>query len=232
MSLPGIPEHRSAGHGPAKIAHGVNRLAVPIEFANVIVRKAAVERIFSGGLDAFARQDMINNTFSEDDHLLRVSFMSTGEALAFASIIEAAGLRFLGPEAESDIACFDGRRDAIPIWLSVGSIDGHFACWANAYPVGELVRPEPGFMLRCPWSVYISLTEVVRECQAKIHQLTTDPEDLATFRCTRGDAEITIHVFGESDGTSLLGLFGWRQMARRSQFQAIHNPKQRLPDAS
>ena len=49
---------------------GGERLALAIEFVNVIVRKSAVERCFPGGLDGFARQDLANLT--EDEHLVRV----------------------------------------------------------------------------------------------------------------------------------------------------------------
>lgn len=81
-------------------------MAVAIEFVNVIVRKSAVESCFPGGLDGFARQDLCNLT--EDEHLLRVGFMSGSEASDFVSELEAAGLRYVGPVAESDIAVVNG----------------------------------------------------------------------------------------------------------------------------
>ena len=64
-------------------------MAIPIEFVNVIVRKSAAEKKYSGGLDGLARSDLAN--YLEDEHLVRVGFMSTREAFCFAEQLEAAG---------------------------------------------------------------------------------------------------------------------------------------------
>ena len=162
-------------------------MAVAIEFVNVIVRKSAVERCFPGGLDGFARQDLANLT--EDDHLLRVGFMSGGEAFRFASELEPAGLRYLELDAASDIAVV-WSGSAVPPWLSVGTVNGYPACWASDHPVGELTWPEPGFLLRCPRAVYNSLPVVVRQCGAEVHEAVSgvEPGYLANLRCVRGDA--------------------------------------------
>ncbi len=194
-------------------------MAVAIEFVNVIVRKAAVEHSFPGGLDGFARQDLPNLT--EDDHLLRVGFISGGEASVFVSELEAAGLRYTESDPGSDIAMvWDGS--ALPRWLAVGAVGGHWACWASDQPPGELALPEPGFLLRCPRQVYQSLPEVIRRCGAEVHQAAggAEPAALAKLRCVRGGAEIMIDAVGESDGCSPVGLMGWRQLARRAQFPA------------
>jgi hypothetical protein len=199
---------------------GGNRLALPIEFVNVIVRKPAVDRCFPGGVDGFVRQDLAN--FTEDEYLLRVGFMSTAEASEFVSELEARGLRYLGLEADSDIAVVIGSDSATPPWLSVGSIGGHPACWASSHPAGEIAWPEPGFLLRSPRAVYDSLAEVVRQCGAEVHDATTErePGGLAQLCCVRGDAEILIDVVGEREGDSPVGLWGRRQLARRQQFHA------------
>jgi hypothetical protein len=192
-------------------------VAVGIEFVNVIVRKAAVERSFPGGLDGFARQGLPNLT--EDAHLLRVGFMSGGEAFEFVSELEAAGLCCTESNPGSDIAVvWDGSP--LPRWLAVGAVGGHWACWASDHPPGELALPEPGFLLRCPRRVYQSLPEVVRRCGAEVHQAAggAEPGALAKLRCVREDAEITIDAVGESGGDSPVGLMGWRQIARRAQF--------------
>jgi hypothetical protein len=190
-------------------------LAVAIEFVNVIVRKAAVESRFPGGLDGFARQDLPNLT--EDDHLLRVGFMSGSDAFGFVSELEAAGL-----DGESDIAVVVGSDSAVPPWLSAGLIDGHPACWASNFPAGEVAWPELGFMFRCPRAVYELLPALIRQCGAEAHQDTIGvaPETLARLRCIRGDAEITIEVFGRLEGDAPVGLWGRRQLARRAQFRA------------
>jgi hypothetical protein len=195
-------------------------LAIPIEFANVIVQKPAVERSFPGGLGGFARQDLSN--LCEDDHLLRVSFMSTAEAFRFISELEAMGLRFRDLEAASDIALVQGLDDAVPPWLSIGRVDDHAACWASGNPAGELASPEPGLFLRCPRPVYDSLAEVVGRCGAQLQEASTDAEEgvLARLRCVRGEAELLLDVIGDREGDSPVGLCGWRQLARRIQFRA------------
>jgi hypothetical protein len=72
-------------------------LAVAIEFVNVIVRTFAVKSRFPGGVDGFARQNLSNRI--EDEHLLRVGFMSGSEASDFVFELEAPGQRYLGPVA-------------------------------------------------------------------------------------------------------------------------------------
>jgi hypothetical protein len=67
-------------------------LAVAIEFLNVIVRKSGAEKRYPGGLDRLARFDLAN--YLEDEHLVRIGFMSSREALDFADELEAAGLRY------------------------------------------------------------------------------------------------------------------------------------------
>jgi hypothetical protein len=194
-------------------------LAVAIEFVNVIVQKIAVEHRFPGGLDGFARQDLANLT--EDDHLLRVGFMSGSDAFGFVSELQVAGLRYLELDAASDIAVV-WEGSAVPPWLSVGSVNGCRACWASEYPPGELVWPEPGFLLRCPRAVYGALAELVHQYGAEVREVASraEPESLGELRCVRGDAEIIIVVVGEREGGSPVALWGRRQLARRRQFHA------------
>jgi hypothetical protein len=194
-------------------------LAVAIEFVNVIVRKSAVELSFPGGLDGFARQDIPNLT--EDAHLLRVGFMGGSDAFGFVSELQAAGLRYLEMDAASDIAVI-WSGSAVPPWLSVGAVNGYSACWASDHPVGELAWSEPGFLLRCPRAVYNSLAQIVGQCgaEAVAAESGTEPGYLARLRCVRGGAEIEVDVVGERDSDSPVGLWGRRQLARRSQFRA------------
>jgi hypothetical protein len=192
-------------------------LAVAIEFVSVIIRKPAVERYFPGGLDGFARQDLANLT--EDDHLLRVGFMSTADALAFVSELEAVGLR---GSCLADLAVIVGSDSGAPPWLSVGTVNGYAACWDSRHPAGELAWPEPGFLLRCPRSVYDSLSEIMCQCGAELHDATTSLESgvLARQRCVRGEAEMILEVFGGPQDGSPVALWGRRQLERRRQFHA------------
>lgn len=194
-------------------------MAVAIEFVNVIVRKAAAQLSFPGGLDGFARQAIANLT--EDDHLLRVGFMSVSEAFRFVTELRAAGLQYLEQDIASDIAVV-WNGSAVPPWLSVGTLNGYLACWASQYAAGEVVCPEPGFLLRCPRAVYDALTGVVGLCGAEVHKEPSgvEPGWLGHVRCVRGEAEIAIDVVGERDGVSPLGLWGRREVARRKQVRA------------
>jgi hypothetical protein len=191
-------------------------VAVLLEFVNDIVRKAAVESRFPGSLDGFARQELANLT--EDDHLLRVGFMSTNDALRFVSELELAGLRYCEADASGDIAVLDGISDVVPAWLSLGDVCGTPACWDANHPAGELATPEPGFLLQSSRSVFDSLPEIAKLCGATLSDAPlSDAACIATLRCIRGDAEIVIDVIGDD---SRVGLWGRRLLERRSQFRA------------
>lgn len=194
-------------------------MAVALESVNVIARKAAVERAFPGGTDGFARQDLPNLT--EDDHLVRVGFMSGGEASRFVSALEAAGLRYAGAEPGGDIAVVWDGGD-LPPWLAAGAVGGRWGCWASDHPAGELARPEPGFLLRCPRPVFHALPDLVGRCGAELVPAAdgAEPGLLARLLCVRGEAEIPIEAVGEVDGDSPAGLAGWRRFTRRTHLAA------------
>ena len=200
-------------------------MALVTEFVNVIVRKSAVETRFPGGLDAFARQDLPN--LAEDDHLLRVGFMSTRDALSFVSRLKIAGLRPTDAGPDSDVAVLSGDDHPVPPWLSVGRVGGRAACWASGFPPGEPAAPEPGFLLRCPRAVYDSLHELVRRCGADLLQPAADadpaPSDAEpgpALRCVRGDAEAIIYVIAPPEAGSPVALWGSRHIARRAESRA------------
>ena len=77
-------------------------MSVLIEAASVIVRKKAIEERLFGGLAKF--QELVpNNTYCEDDFLVRVGFMSIDESKNFIELLETYGLRFLVNERTEDI---------------------------------------------------------------------------------------------------------------------------------
>jgi hypothetical protein len=193
-------------------------LAVAIGCVNVIIRKSALEGRYPGGVDAFARQDLINLT--EDDHLVRVGYMSGAEAASFVAELKQAGLRYFGPNADSDLAIVVEEDDAIPPWLTCGRVNGHRSCWASDYPPGKLAWPEPGFIVRCPRSVYQALPDLVRQCGAQLCDVSlAAPEWSAKLRCVRGEAELTIFVAGDHEGNGPVGLLARRDLSRRRQFE-------------
>lgn len=115
-------------------------MAVVLEFASVILRKSAVERDIPGGLDAVTQLSLPN--LAEDEHLLRVGFMSTSEAAALISSIVALGSR-------DGLALVQWGVLPHPEWISVGMVDDQAACWLAGTPPGALARVEQNRMLLC-----------------------------------------------------------------------------------
>lgn len=66
-------------------------MAIQIEFSNLILRKSAVDAKYPGGLDAFAQRSLPN--YLEDDHLLRIGYMSTVEAMEQMDALNQLGFR-------------------------------------------------------------------------------------------------------------------------------------------
>src|SRR5262249_23102119 len=128
-------------------------LAIALEFVNVIARKSAVEEKYAGGLDAFARQELAN--YMEDEHLVRVGFVSTGDAFAFVEELRAAGLLY-----SDDVAVITGTTSEAPSWLTVGKCEGRSACWLSGQPAGGLIDFETGILLHC--RSFATVAEIVR----------------------------------------------------------------------
>jgi hypothetical protein len=193
-------------------------LAVAIEFVNVIVRKSAAEKNYPGGLDGLARLDLPN--YLEDEHLVRVGYMSTREALGFAERLEAVGLRF-SENGESDIAVITWSDPETPLWLSVGECEGRGACWLRECSPGKLIDFDPCMMLRWAASAFPSVKEVVRvlrECDAEVRECGRSTEGPATvlLDCAREGAQIEVEVFKDSDDGRPIGVSGRRILARRT----------------
>lgn len=134
-------------------------MAVAIEFLSVIVRKAAAEEKYPGGLDGFARLDLGN--YLEDEHLVRIGFMSSRDAWAFADELQSAGLR-CSNDRESDIAVISRPNGPTPPWLSVGTCEGREACWLAGCSPGKLIDLDPCMMLRMPGPAFSSVEAVVK----------------------------------------------------------------------
>jgi hypothetical protein len=196
-------------------------LAIPIEFVNVIVRKSAAEKKYSGGLDGLARSDLAN--YLEDEHLVRVGFMSTREAFCFAEQLEAAGLRF-SEDGESDIAVITWGDPETPPWLSVGECEGRGACWLRDCAPGKLVDVDPYMMLRWAAPILPSVEDVVRTLRrrgADVRERAVNAEDPGTvlLDCSREGAQIEVEVFKDCD-SGRIGVWGRRNLARRTSIDA------------
>jgi hypothetical protein len=196
-------------------------LAVAIEFVNVIIRKSAAERKHPGGLDGIARLDLAN--YLEDEHLVRVGFMSTGEAFGFAERLEAAGLRF-SEDGDSDIAVITWWDEKKPPWLSVGECNGRAACWLRGCAPGELIDFDPCMMLRWAAPILPSVQEVVQVLQragadVRERSQTDAKSDTVLLDCFREHAQIEVEVFKDSDN-KCFGAFGHRNLTRRTAIDA------------
>jgi Tetratricopeptide repeat len=66
-------------------------VAVLVEALSVIVKRASIDAIWSGGWQGFERV-VPNSTLSADPHLVRVGFMTPTDVLAFIALLEDGGL--------------------------------------------------------------------------------------------------------------------------------------------
>lgn len=172
----------------------IQDVAIEIEFANVIVRKTALERCYPTDIDAFI---LSLANFMEDDHLVRVGFMTTGEAVALVDELLRKGL------SPTEVALV--QDEAAPTWLDVDQIDHHRCCWLRGEPPGIVVRlTDDAFGLGLPLDARID--EIVR----------TRGATLDGARCTRGEAEIELQVL-ENEPSRMLIVMGRRERARRAQ---------------
>ena len=189
-------------------------MAVEIEFANVIIRKPALEAKYPGGLDGFAASDLPN--YIEDDNLVRVGFMSTGEALDLADNLSRHGLAF-DETAQSDFAVV--QHDSYPDWLTIGAVDNSVGCWLTGTDSGSLMKCTNGFLLRCPRDLFDRLEPVLESFGVSVIRSEPPPKDRNEFiqvvHFSRGNASITANVIGDTSRNSPVGLWASRDLSRR-----------------
>lgn len=115
-------------------------MAIELDCASVIVPIDSLEARYPGGVAAY-RDDCPNNSYLQDEHLTRVGFMSTTEAVRYLGQVASKGLRVTDDPSASDVVLINGR-DSNPtcIWLEYGGHGGAVACWLRGHPPGELVR--------------------------------------------------------------------------------------------
>jgi hypothetical protein len=65
-------------------------MAIPISFITLVIRKDALETDYPGGLAAFRAQRQ--GRLEEDQHLVGVAFMSSGEVQPFLDVLMALGM--------------------------------------------------------------------------------------------------------------------------------------------
>jgi len=188
-------------------------LAIAIEFVNVIVHKPAVEARFPGGLDGFVRQELCN--YLEDQHLVRVGFMSGRDAFAFVKELENAGLCY-SDEVESDIAVITCGNPALPSWLTVGECEGLTACWLTAQPPGRLVQLDRGILLRCrAFKTVGEIVSVFCDCSAEVRE-GDSVEGSIMLECQRGVARVQVEVFLDGHAGCPIAVLSQRDLRRRT----------------
>ena len=189
-------------------------VAVEVEFANVIIRKSALDAKYPGGLDAFAVTELPN--YIEDDNLVRVGFMSTGEAFDLADGLTHHGLSF-DDTTQSDIAVV--QHNSCPDWLTTGSLEDSVGCWLAGNDSGPLVRCTNGFLLRCPRALFNRLETALESIAIVVTRSEPPPEDQKDFievvHFARDTAFIAANVVGDKSGDSPVGLWASRDLSRR-----------------
>lgn len=189
-------------------------MAVEVEFANVIIRKTALDTKYPGGLDAFAMTELPN--YIEDDHLVRVGFMSTGAAYDLAGGLAQHGLSF-DDSKQSEIAVV--QLNSCPDWLTIGQLQDTAGCWLAGSDPGPLVRCTNGFLLRCPRDLFGDLESVLESIGIAVNRLEPPPDDQKDFiqvvHFSRENALIAANVIGEKSGCNPVGLWASRDLSRR-----------------
>lgn len=115
-----------------------------MECYNVILPKAAIDSRYPGGVARY-RADCPNGTYTEDDHLARVSFMGWPEVDRFVGHLTALGLVAPGGDRPSDVAVVDTADGPIGgcDWLDWTREGAGSRCWLRGTPEGELCRVAP-----------------------------------------------------------------------------------------
>jgi len=129
-------------------------MALPIEFLTLIFRKSELAG-FPGGLDAFARV-CDAPSYLEDEHLVRVSFMSNADADALLDRVFD-----VLPAERLSYAALDLRTDPteLPSWLDSdrGSV------WLAGTDPGPLVQLPRGISARFFRTTVARLTDALSE---------------------------------------------------------------------
>ena len=193
-------------------------MAVELEFVSVIIRKAALTEKFPGGIDAFAATELPN--YVEDNHLVRVGFMSISEACNLTNSLKEFGID-CNDKMQSEMAVV--LYDSYPKWLSVGLIDGSASCWLAGREPGHLVNCTNGFLLGCPRELYGRLETLLKSFKIVVKRSEPPPKDqkevMEVLHFIRIEAIIEAYVFGDNSEDSPVCIWANRILSRR-QFLA------------
>ncbi|WP_437720123.1 hypothetical protein [Sorangium sp. So ce861] len=169
-------------------------MAVAIEFANVILRKSALERHVPGGIDALAQRPLPN--LVEDEHLVRVGFMSTSDGEALISEVAALASPSFGPEG--DVALVQWNVLPYPAWLTVGVVDDSAACWLAGTPPGPVAHPDHSTILLCSGITETQVLEALRAA-ADVSRAEPDASGDVRLTCGRDGALVDVRLLKGAD---------------------------------
>lgn len=101
-------------------------MPIPIEFINLIIRKSTLEAKYQGGLEQFIK-DVPNQSFREDNELVRFGCMNSSDLERFIDLTLERGLEY--KENETDdfviINSYSGASWKVS-WLEHNYVE----CWA------------------------------------------------------------------------------------------------------
>ena len=169
----------------------------------MVAVKSAIERIYPHGLDGFA---VAQPNYVEDDHLLRVGFMSTAEA--------ADLLKKLQQLDKAALAALIVRPGQIPTWLETGVVEGTTAVWLAGREPGPLVRAIHGFAARGSPAVLDALALLADDGAITVER-RSDSVGNEILRVGRRGALVEVQVI-RTDDPQRVGLWGARRPDRRA----------------
>ncbi|NOU29755.1 MAG: hypothetical protein HOO96_17760 [Polyangiaceae bacterium] len=175
-------------------------MAVVLEFANVVVRKAQLEAHVAGGVDLVLASQPPN--FSEDEHLVRVGFMSTAEAVALVDYLVRAGLpQTAVPETVAIVQLAD---QPYPTWLEVGPVDEHAAAWLAGSTPGKVALFRSAAVLVLPAGASSEVHPVLEASGATVREAHVSAGADAELLVERGEARLAARILLRPDGSALV----------------------------
>ncbi len=132
-------------------------MAVPIEFCTAVFLKEQISARFPDGLDGlFLFCD--SDAYLEDDYLVRISFMATGDAIA---LVDRIADRLKAVAAEPLVFAIVDHSVTpknLPPWLSVGNVAGTHSAWFTGMPPGPVAAAPKCFsarFFRVPFAAFV-----------------------------------------------------------------------------
>ncbi len=175
-------------------------MAVVLEFANVVVRKAQLESHAPDGVELVLASQPPN--FTEDEHLVRVGFMSTADAVALVDYLVRAGL----PESAvpEKVAIVQFAELPYPSWLEVGPVDEHVAAWLAGSTPGKVAPFRSAAILVLPVGASSEVRPVLEASGANVRETHASADTDAELAVERGEARLTARILARPDGSTLV----------------------------